>query len=221
MSKEYTRALTIFGNIPTGGQIIFYDNFEDLLKWTKSGTGADYVVELDPSVAFHGKQSLFLSTRLTDPAENDEVSALFLSHMLPSQTLTMTVIFRIPDPENHKYVTFVLYAHNGIRLYHANIRYSVMDPIWSYKNSEGSFTPLDPMPLGIYTNSWHRITLRININTLLYTDFSLDHQHFDLSSALLRPIDNGLSRMGGSIILNTIHNHPFYANIDEVIIHEI
>ncbi|GAI99933.1 unnamed protein product, partial [marine sediment metagenome] len=80
MSKEYTRSHTIYGNVALAGQIMDHDDFESLLKWVKFEGEGDSIFELDPTLAKHGNQSLYIKTRTTDAAIGDEIGAFRRTH---------------------------------------------------------------------------------------------------------------------------------------------
>ncbi len=223
MSKEYTRALTVFGSVPFAGSIIFHDDFEGILRWISSGTGADPLIELDPSTSFHRNQSLYLRTRITDPAANDDVAAVFYSHLLPSKTLTCTLHFHLRDLLPLKTFELILHYFDGTDKYTAAVRW-IKDPAaWEYLDSEGAHPDLNIPEPTLHPLAWHILTLRVNFFTLQYIDFKINNQLINMDSIALCPTleDTTPVTLATQISLITAADAPASANIDELILHEL
>ncbi len=181
MSKEYTRQITALGITPNHGPILYQDDFEHTLNWVKSGGVGDAFLELDPSLAFSGNQSLHLKTRTTDPAENDNIAADLLTYISPSKKLSHAFFFRSPSFDAIKQILFSAGYYDGTDIHDYSIQFNPPTPIWQYRDSGGILQDIPSSALIPRISAWHRFLLNINLNTEKYISFSFDNHFFDLS----------------------------------------
>lgn len=222
MGKEYTRDITIFGNIPLEGKIIFFDDFSGPLKWLESGTGGDTFFELDPTIAFTGLQSLFLQTRTTGAAEDDEIIATRSTHLLPSKTVAFLSRIISYDLGDLKFLFIKIYFYSGTNQYITSIRYTPSTQEWHFLNSSNTYSLLALTYPYIVTNTFHRLALLVNFSTNYYHSFQFNDQSIDLSSYPLRSIVSaGDSRLQTIIHAVATAGAPFSFNIDQITLHEI
>ncbi len=222
MGKEYTRPVTVLGNIPVSGQVIFQDDFEGLLQWVQEAGDGDSIFELDPSLAFSGNQSLHMKTRTVDAAPRDVIRAIRLIHCLPSKFITLACRFYIPifGVTDHSYIRLQFYDGANVRT--AQIFFYPQTPEWKFLNSGETETiiPDSDIPLSAYV--WHYAILRINFNTGYYTSLQVDHLHFDLSAqALFTDPNTVISHLNVATAIITDGIDPTSINIDSITISEI
>ncbi len=218
MSKEYTRSLTILGSIPIAGSVLFHDDFESLLNWTQAQGAGDSIFELDPSLAFNGKQSLRMKTRTTDSAEGDPISAIHYFRLGPTKTISATVIFNIASNTPIEQFVLSLIFYDGTNKHWGAVYYRPGVPDFAYRIDATTYSTITGSETLLLCPGWHSLTLNIDFNALLYHSMIIDHLPFDLSSVTIfsdtNPTD---SHLFTSIGIETDSANPAEINIDDVI----
>ena len=182
MSKEYTRRFSSIGNIPSHGPFIFFDDFEDLLKWTKyEGTG-DSIFELDPTVAYSKNQSLYMKTRTTGAAVDDIIGAIIETYMLPTLELNASIHFQYPNITKVKRIAFLFTFYDGTRKHIPEIHFFPNTPIWQYKGLDGDMHNIPDSAYSLRHGVFHRIQLLSNLNTDKYIALIIDNHYHNLSA---------------------------------------
>lgn len=222
MGKEYTRSMSILGSLPVAGQVIFYDNFESLLKWTKTAGEGDSIFELDPSLSQQESQSLHLKTRTTSADIGDEIVAGRNMHLLPSKVLSFACLFHFSANERIEHIQFLFKWHDGSNRHSALIRYRPDNPDWAYQNTTPEFVSIPNSDVLLEALTWHLIVLRINFDTDKYLSLQINNLLFDLSAfPLFTDALATTSYLLKRISIQTSTAFPAALHLDEIIIHEL
>ena len=222
MSKEYTRSVNILGQIPITGQIVIYDDFENILHWTKYLGAGDDIFELDPTVAKQGSQSLYFKSRTTDAAEDDFIGAYRSIYLLPSKVMSFLGNFRYPSFLAIKYIAFMFQWFSGTHLHTARVNYNPNVPSWDYNNSAGAPIVIPGFDTKLSTDTWHSIILRANFAIGNYLSLQVNHMTADLSGLAFQVAENTAnSFLTKTIFLATAGAAPATLYLDEIIIHEL
>ncbi len=223
MSKEYTRSVNVLGQIPIAGQVVFFDDYESILQWTKIDGAGDSIFELDPTLSKHGNQSLYMETRTTDMAEDDAISSMRSLHLLPSKVMSAFTSIYFKSFLYTKTFSFSLQFYDGTTIHYATLLFSPNTPKWEFLNSGGTYTEIPSLALKFRNETWHLLNLKVNFSTGYYLSFQADHQIIDLSG-------NGLYSDGviTDTALRLLHEitavgliSPATLNIDDTIVHEL
>lgn len=217
MGKEYTRLLTIVPAAgPTPGSV-FFEDFSNILRFTKVSTGGDEIFELDPTISMLGPQSLHMKTRTTGSAANDIISALILHHLTPTNFVTFTSIFQLPDVTRIKILRFTLKLIDGVNLIEGIITFTPATPKWEYDNVGGVPTLIANSGFSIRASCWHRFTLTVNFDTNLYISCYIDQIPLPIPNFPLHFAANGvLLSLSTSIDVQAIDANPAEIYIDSI-----
>ncbi len=222
MGKEYTRTLSILGLLPIAGSVIFFDDFEHNMNWTKFVGVGDYILELDPNISKQGKQSLHLKTRTTGAATNDELIITRHVHLLPSKVVSLLSNFLFPDYSKILHVMFTIEWYDGINSNISRVKFSPNTPKWEYFDSGGEYQNLPDLAIGLSNDGWHNLQLLCNFSTSKFLSLQVDHLLVDLSAHALRVVEVPADlRLHLTIDLKTIGNNPAQMRIDNIMLHEL
>ncbi len=222
MSKEYTRLVTVLGQVPVAGQIIFHDNFDGLLNFTKVGTAGDFIFELDPSVAYKGNHSLKMETRTTGAAGSDEISALHYSHLSSSKLLVASGRFLSSSFDKMAVLRLDFIFYDETNLHRAMLAYTPATPAWAYLNSSNIETPITGAIAKPFAAGWHFYQLTVDFARNVYKSFQIDDQLFDLSDLSIYSFGSAIRRhLRSTIFFNTVGATAADLNLDEFLLHEI
>lgn len=181
MGKEYIRENIVLSALPLAASIIEHVNFDPHNPMTDITGNRDYVLELDPSIAFHGTNSLLTSTAETDPVAGDSVNFSLITHNAPSKLITVSQRWRSPDPTHIDHIDFGYRWAIGDASYWATVR---LDP-WgggiTYRDINGDFQAIPGYDENLYLESWHRVDNVINFATGEYVSITIDNILIDLS----------------------------------------
>ncbi|TET13524.1 MAG: hypothetical protein E3J81_08415 [Dehalococcoidia bacterium] len=182
MGIEYRRPVTLLGIVPFTGQVIFYDDFEGLFRWVKDQGSGAYVMELDPTIAFNGKQSLRMETRTVGASDNDDITAYHRSHLLPSKTLTATIHFNLPSVTPLGHLLFRFRSFDGAVQHEADLYYNHTAGKWSYIDVNNAVQSLTGSDGTLQNLTWHRLVAKINFDTGFYTSLQINELEIDMSA---------------------------------------
>ncbi len=222
MSKEYTRLVTVLGQIPVAGQIIFHDDFDGLLNFTKEGTAGDFIFEIDPSIAYKGNHSLKIKTRTAEAAESDEISAVHYSHLSVSKLLVASGRFLSPDFDKMAVLEFDFVLYDETNLNRAKVSYIPSVPSWRYLNSGNVETAIVGATAKPFAAGWHFYELIADFASNVYKSLQIDDQFFDLSGLPIYSFGSLIRRhLRSTIRHQTVGAAPSDLNLDEFLLHEI
>lgn len=156
MGEEFIRRIMVLGEVPLLGPVILFDDIEGLFKWSKTGTGADYVVEKDAAVAYNGSACLHLKTRVTGAAENDFAQAARYHFQRPGKRYRLECIFQIKVRADCKYVFFCGEIYDGSVGHFCGIRYDSQNGKWQYRTGLTAYTDVPGGSQNLIEGRWHR-----------------------------------------------------------------
>ena len=222
MSREYTRRISVVGNVPSHGPFIFFDNFEDLLKWTKYDGPGDSIYELDPTIAYSGNQSLYIKSRTTGAAEDDIIGTRIQLHMTSPKKLNQAMHFRSPAWEKIKKLQFYHTLDDALTLHTPTIQYLPNVPKWQYFDTNNVAQDIPGATYRLLGNAWHRLQLLADLNSDKYISMMIDSRYYDLSAFSLFTDTPGTG-MYLDVIINTftMGAEPSELYIDDFLIHEL
>ncbi len=221
MSKEYTRRLSILGSIPRHGPIVFFDDFEDLLKWVFTATGADFIAELYTNLALYGNQSLHLKTRTTGTADGDSVIADVFISMHDSQTLKLTAPFRITSLTDLEFIGIQFSLFDGTNENRAGIFYYGNTPDLRYWDATGNRVPITGSGQTLRADIWHTFHLLVDMSSGSYISAGVNQNIFSLAGVpFLESADATNSSLKVSLRIEAAGATPAEAYFDEFLITE-
>jgi hypothetical protein len=181
MGQEYLRRIMVLGSVPSLGPVMLFDDIEDLFKWTGAGTGADFVVEKSATVAYNGSASLHVKTRATAPAANDVVNAYRDLFQRPGKRYSVECLFRFEVEASTKYVTWYFTVWDGATKHEISVRYDVVNQIWQYMDSAGSYQDITGSDQRLNNVAWHRMSFEVDEVKKEYRKLVSDSGEFSLA----------------------------------------
>ncbi len=222
MSKEYTRFMSILGSVPAHGPLIYFDDFENLLKWSKYSGEGDSIFELDPTVAYSKNQSLHMKTRTTDATTGDSIGARGYFYMSPSKKLEQAIRLKSPDWDKIGSLSFYFNFQDGAHFHYCSLLYRPDLPIWKYRHFDKLDYEIPNSDLTPLALAWHHLSLKANFNTNKYISMAFDNHLFDLSA---QPYDYYTSttpiNFNIAIIMLTAGDSPAELYIDDFLLREL
>ncbi len=222
MGKEYARRITIFGIVPFAAPIIFHEDFENTLQWTKTGGEGDSIFELDPSISKNGKQSLHLKTRTTGAAVGDTIGAKRFMYLHPSKHYNLISHFYSTDLTQADHIIFDLAFYDGATVHQATIRLRPRIPDIQYRNSLNIYTTIPNSELSLNNLSWHQAIFNVNFDLKKYISLTIDHTLLDIS---LLPYSSDSSTIDAHlethIQIKGATGFPTEIYLDDITLHEI
>lgn len=174
MGEEYIRRIMVLGEVPSLGPVMMFDNMEDLLKWTKSGTGGDDLLEKSATVAFNGSASLHIKTRVTNAAADDLVKASRNFYQRPGQRYSLESIFMVAVNANCKVVDFEFSIMDGVTRHYPGVRYDPVNGKWQYRTGATAYSDVPGGAHDLAENRWHRLKFKVDENKKQITGLTAD-----------------------------------------------
>ena len=148
--------------------ILLLDDMEGANNWVPGGNAGDYAVGHDQAAAFFGTQGLKVTTRVTGPAEDDNVTA---QRQLPFPNNDLLVIrakLGIPDFSVLKYLRVVMTMFRAGRSRNGGIEFRPNTPDLRYMNSGATWTTLAGYDAGMTDGQWYNFQLQMDLATRKY-----------------------------------------------------
>ncbi len=222
MGREYTRRNTIFGNIPTYGEILLYDDMEDLLKWTQDNNLGDDVFALDTTIAYNLSKSLHMKTRTTSAAVGDKIGAQRRLYITPSKKVINNCLFYSPDLTLIQFINFRLQFYDGSDVNQANIHFFPNTPKWKYFDSAGALTDVPGATAHLYSGGWHRVAISVDFANKEYLLLTIDHNTYSLANkSIFTSTDATKPHILLFVEIETAGAAAAEIYLDEYLIHEI
>jgi len=181
MGIEYIRNTNSLNYPSHYGNILLYDSFEGLLKWGKTGTGSDYVVEKFGQKAYNGDYCLLLRTRTTSPLPDSIVRATRLPSIRSIKQVTVQFNFSVYEYNNPRYLEFH-YAYANLTDYISpKIRYDFINSRLEYMVFGGTWKIAGQQNIIISTNYWYNVKATWNFTTKKWISISLANFNFNIS----------------------------------------
>lgn len=175
MGQEYRRVTTTPGVGISMPGIIIADDFSDPFRWDIVTSVGDDFHELDPNYSFAAKQSLYLQTRTTGAAQNDDVKVRRRSYLDAAQKFQTTIFFRSPDLSKVLDIKTLIIASNGVDRDEYEFRFQPNTPDWAYLNSAGNYAVLAGGALSLESGCWHRLSFTVDLNSRRYRLGLINH----------------------------------------------
>jgi len=221
MGKEYISPVTVLGSLPIAGQIIFFDNFEDLLHLTVTANAGNFIGEIDPTLAFMGNQSLYISSRTTAAAEDDYVQALINCHLQPSKKISISTRFNVPSLVKIKYLQLIANLYDGANIHTARIQLDSTNNIWQRNTDADADTNITGSDIALFIGGWHHLSMIVDFNNDTFQHFVCDYLSLNLANVSFYSTANaGPARLAIATKLVTAGASPAIANLDQFIILE-
>lgn len=197
MPKEYIRQVMIIGSIPRLGQVIVFDDMEDLIKWTKDGNTGDFDVTKDTGKAYNGDASLKIETRATSPADGDWCLAERFCYLQIGKRYSIEFLFMTLNTTNVQYVEFDGRWQDGATFHDPYIRYDAQANKWQYRDSAQAWQDIPGGSQNLASNCWHRVKLVVDRDLKQYISFNCNAlevnlagiSYYSLPSALTEAFD--------------------------------
>ncbi|MBA7633908.1 hypothetical protein ES703_41479 [subsurface metagenome] len=222
MSREYTRQISVIGNVASHGPVILFDDFESLLKWGIYSGEGDSIFELDPTLAYYGNQSLYMKSRTTDAAEDDIIGANRRLYMSPALKLNQAVHFLSPDFTKINKIVFYFTLADGAVIHYPTVVFDPNTPLLQYHDFENNPQTVPGTNYKPAINTWHRLQLLANLVSNRFIGITLDSHFYDLSPYSLYTYANPAStRLDIYLMIYTAGAAPAELYIDDFLIHEL
>jgi hypothetical protein len=223
MGKPYRRNVLSGAVVPSSPPIVMWDDMESLLKWQKTGTGADYTVTLDDTKCFNGNYSLYMVTKSTTPAAADEVVAYRYFGIRQPRFLTVRFLAKLLSTYQylqgpqllvevftqsllHRFGFTVDQSTAEVKLYDANGNY----------NTAVTLTGIAP------SDEWSLYEVSVNLITQQYASLYAYANEIDVAGQSYHVDTPAGNKGGGAIVLKAIALDAYQVgyNVDNVMISE-
>lgn len=210
------------GEVPSLGPVILFDDMEELLKWTKIGTGADYVVEKSQTEVYNKDYGLHIATRATDPADGDYVKASRSVMSRPGKRYRGECMFWSSLGASVANLSMEFDILDGVDLHEPRVRWDVEAERWFYYSSAGTWVWLstaDCFPSG---SNWHRLLLEWDESSAKYIRLVCDAMEIDMSALSYKKTGGvGALYMSVRLYLEAAGAAQVHAYVDDVLVMEI
>jgi hypothetical protein len=219
-----TRAKIVDASVEFDLPVIMLDRFESAnFLWTGVGTGAGWSAARAAASAYEGDAGMELVTRAPGGLAGDLVEALRYFFPAPIEKLSLSALFR---PNKHytilRELRFWIELRNMTYQYFAGVRWRGTDRAWDYFDDVTGWTEMIPL-IRHTQDTWHRMTIEMDIANLHYISFSIDDLTLSLHDRAIR--QNVIAGQSyASIAIRAVANFnadPADVDIDNVIIKEI
>jgi len=222
MGKEYTRKIEIINAMTPYGNILLYDNMEDLLKWTGEGEGADWAATRAQNQVFNGNYSLDLITKATNPAANDWVSAYRLFPPRFDCGFSVQGIGCLRTPANTLDATFSLIFDNGITQLRAGFQIDPVNSKIKYLSAANTYLDIPNPDFIVYNDYWFYFKLNVNFKNKEYINLTINHVEHDLANIAIYELATATYNTGRiDVGLSATNNQRPQMCIDDILISEL
>lgn len=174
MGEEFIRRIMVLGSVPSLGPVMLFDNLEDLFKWSAGGTGADYVVEKSTTVAYNGSACLHMKTRATGAAAGDVVNSFRDLFQRPGKRYRLEFLMRFEVEAATRYLTWYGTIWDGATKHEISVRHDVVNMLWQYLGSDGSYHNISGSSQRLNNIAWHRVCLSFDEYSKTYVSLISD-----------------------------------------------
>lgn len=221
MSREYTRRLSIIGDVPAFGEVVLFDDFESSLVWTKAETAGDTIFELDITTLYSGNHSLHLKTRTTDSAEDDFIRASRRFPSPPSGLISMALLFLCPDFTPFKSLKISINVQTATSTKALVFQYDIINGVFQYRNSDGGFTNITDLTLTLAPLFWHLLRFTADPTAGFYKYFNVnEYSHYPVKIPIYEPSNGAALSSVAHIEIITAGAAPAELFINTFLIHE-
>lgn len=192
MPREFRRMPEALTPAIHHADIIYFDDFEQLLAWTGSGTGSE-TVDRSQLAAYTGSYGLRL---LTDAAQASGAYAQALNSCIPP------VIPKIEFSCHYSHMTntatadfdFLIEYSDGTNNYLAGIRHNGETGVIEYLDSAGSWQTVTGVTVKLRNDEFIQLKLEIDFNasTKVYGKLTIAGQEADLSAYAVQTVGSSV-----------------------------
>lgn len=206
MGEEYQRSSNILSVVENRGSLLFGTDFSLGRNWEAGGTGSDYITELSQAHRFQNLNSLYLTTRYTSKAANDNVTATFYYPRQLNTTIQVSMQYYQPSTADQKQLELYQIFYDGTTQHVAKILVDAQNNKLQYLNSSNTFTDVTSGAISINTSSWNFIQYSVDLTNKKYKSLLYNSQSFDLSSLAYYSAASGTTDLNYLEILLTAQN---------------
>lgn len=160
--------------------VILLDDMSNDSAWEAAGTGADFSVAKDASAAFVGAYGLLVKTRVTDPAENDVVTAQRYGEYPESGLLVVRAMVGLPDASLLKQVRMFVFADSGAAQVSGTVKWVQATGQVAYGDAGSVYQDVTGMVLPWYDLFWWRWELVVDVRAAAYREVAICGYRADL-----------------------------------------
>lgn len=192
MGEQWIRRVMVLGSVPSLGPVMLFDDIEDLLKWSKTGTGADYVVEKSATVAYNGSACLHMQPKATSPADGDVVSAYRDLYQRPGKRYRVEMIWRFEVETTLQYARFSQTIWDGTNKHEVEVRFDAIAQKWQYLNSGGTWSDVIGGAQRLNNVAWHRMMIEFDESAGEFIQLVSDSLEMSLSGIKYKQAGDGV-----------------------------
>jgi len=222
MGRPYIREIVVVGNIPSLGDIILFDDFEDLFKWSGTGTGTDWLVEKNTATAFNKSASLHIKTKATTPAAGDYVTAYRYIYLPPPLKLSLECFWYYVSDTLVDFFAIELIFQDGSYRTHGKVRFHPPESKWQYRDDTPAYVDIPGGSQKLNEGAWHRVALKLNFKDKIYSHLKSDDLEIDLSALKMQSVsDTTAKQLYVAVSVSAETNARAECYIDDLLIREI
>lgn len=222
MGEEYLRQVLIMGLVPVLGPVVVYDDMEDLLKWTKGGTGGDDSLALDAALAYNDNKSLQLKTRATAGVEDDFVTATRSVIQRPGERYAVELLWRFDVTARLKGFSVEMVLYDGVEYHRCGVKYDMDNGIWMYSDGLTSWANIIGSDQAAAASAWHRLRFEFDKSRAKMITIVADGLEIDLTEYTYFSATSSTSSEAQLIIRVTAKTTTEPSvNIDDVMVLEV
>lgn len=186
MGRENIRTVTVIGSAAVAGQVLHYDDFEDLFKWTGDGDGTETVAK-DTAKALDGDASMKLLSDSVTPADDQYVRARVFRSLQPARRYELSFAFNMLDVSDFKSIDAGIYYHNLSQYFTNLIRLNIAANTADYRQSSAAWASIDDYALSFSDDYWNQFSMVFDVSDGSYINLTVNDQQFDLSGKSVTP----------------------------------
>ncbi len=166
-------------------EVMFLDDFEQIIPYMITGTGSDFAAAIDASAVYMGTRGLLMATKTTTPAANDYVSiSKRICFGLSGRVVIRVRIGIVTFAQLKDFQIFISYcaATTGFK---GGLKYVAGTPNLMYYNSSGAWTAIAASAYDFEDNAWMIIEFPIDMGSAKYMPMTFAGHDFDFSTAYM------------------------------------
>mgnify|MGYP000151951182 CR=1 FL=1 len=180
MGLEYRKSVLVRSQTQSPVREIFFDDFEDLLKWSTGGNPVGYSGALDTTTAYNGSKSLKILTDAVTPAVGDYVETFRQIARFPARRIRFTFYSKCGATSWHDFKVNVCVGDTDDSTEFA-IRVDTTTNTLKYQDSAGTFQPFVGQVFGDPSSQFQIISFVIDPTAGEFIYAEINDQHFDMA----------------------------------------
>lgn len=222
MSQEYTRQLSIIGNIPHLGPILYFNDFSGNLILSSTGTGSE-TMKRDISTFLSPPASLSLGTQPSTPLTDDQAAVSAKIRILPTKQIFFHTIWIHDNGNNSGLWEFHIQLDDNTNLHQAAVRFILASNKWVYLNVNNTWTDIPSGAQAISSSTWRHLSLGVDFNLNRYLFLESANLKLDMSNISYRLTSSSgqLDSFWRCKMTLTQDGERSYLNLDQVLITSI